>query len=269
MEATHMKRWITGLIVVPLLCALIYFGSALMFNLFIVLVILLATWEYQKMAFGDGYASEKIQGFIIAFLIPVSVILGQEAIMQVWIVLSVIVMFSLYLLKIQDSTVDLTSFYRLIFGVLYVPFMMTYFILLRNAPHGVTWIFFVIVLAFSGDITAYYTGRKWGRKKLHPYVSPGKTGAGIIGLVASATVACVIYQQLFFPKLSPFSAGLLGLSGSTIGQLGDLCESALKRSAGMKDSGGILPGHGGMLDRLDCLIFIVPFIYYCQRFLMS
>ncbi|MGD0275945.1 MAG: phosphatidate cytidylyltransferase [Syntrophales bacterium] len=269
MEASHAKRWITGIIVVPLLFALIYFGPAIMFNLLIVLVVLLATWEYQAMAFGDGHNAEKIQGFVIAFLFPLAALLGQENCFPALIAFSIIATFSLYLLKIRDADFDLTPFYRLVFGMLYIPFMMSHFILLRSAPYGVAWVFFVIILAFSGDITAYYTGRKWGRKKLHKYVSPGKTGAGILGLVSSATVACIIYQQIFFPQISPWCAGLLGFAGSTIGQLGDLCESALKRSAGVKDSGGILPGHGGMLDRLDCLIFIGPFIYYCQRFLIS
>ena len=139
---------------------------------------------------------------------------------------------------------------------------MSHFILIRQESDGVRWIFFILVLAFSGDIAAYYVGKGLGRRKLLPEVSPGKTVEGTIGLVAGSIIACVLFRQWFFPTLSVLHAVILGLVGSVTGQLGDLCESALKRTAGVKDSGTLLPGHGGILDRLDCLMFITPFVYY-------
>jgi phosphatidate cytidylyltransferase len=93
-------------------------------------------------------------------------------------------------------------------------------------------------------------------------VSPGKTVEGTLGLVVGSIIACVLFRQWFFPMLSMWHMVTLGLVGSVTGQLGDLCESALKRNAGVKDSGTLLPGHGGILDRLDCLMFITPFVYY-------
>ncbi len=130
------------------------------------------------------------------------------------------------------------------------------------------WIFFILVLAFSGDIAAYYVGSRMGKRKLLPKVSPGKTVEGTIGLVVVSIAGCLLFRQLFFPLLSVPHAVILGLVGSIAGQLGDLCESALKRAAGVKDSGVMLPGHGGILDRLDCLMFITPFMYYYRVFII-
>ena len=157
---------------------------------------------------------------------------------------------------------------RAILGILYIPLLMAHFILIRRTPSGILWIFFILVLAFAGDIAAFYIGRRFGRRKLLPEVSPGKTVEGTIGLVAGSIAGCVLFQHWFFHALPVVHAVVLGLVGSVAGQLGDLCESALKRSAGVKDSGVILPGHGGILDRLDCLMFITPFVYHYQGYVI-
>ena len=131
------------------------------------------------------------------------------------------------------------------------------------------WILFILVLAFSGDIAAFYVGKTFGKRKLISLVSPGKTVEGTVGLFIGSIMGCVLFKMLFYPALPLIHVVILGFLGSIIGQLGDLCESAIKRASGVKDSGAILMGHGGLLDRLDCLIFIVPFVYYYQLFLMK
>jgi len=120
----------------------------------------------------------------------------------------------------------------------------------------------MIVIAFAGDFTAFYVGRKLGRNKLMPHVSRGKTVEGAVGSVAGSVIGCLIFRSWFFPDLAVHHAMIMGLVGNMVGELGDLCESVLKRSAGVKDSGTIFPGHGGVLDRLDCILFIGPFICY-------
>jgi len=139
---------------------------------------------------------------------------------------------------------------------------------IRRTPSGKLWIFFILVLAFCGDIAAYYVGRAFGKRRLLPQVSPGKTVEGTIGLVVGSMAGCALFTYLFLPSVPVAHAVILGLVGSVIGQLGDLSESALKRSAGVKDSGTLLPGHGGILDRLDCLMFITPFVYYYRVFII-
>jgi phosphatidate cytidylyltransferase len=113
-------------------------------------------------------------------------------------------------------------------------------------------------VVFSGDSGAYFVGRSLGRTKLYELISPKKTREGSIGgLVASAGFAAGV-QLLFIPEISLVTAIALGLGGGILGQLGDLVESMLKRACGVKDSGNLLPGHGGMLDRVDGLIFTLP-----------
>jgi phosphatidate cytidylyltransferase len=124
------------------------------------------------------------------------------------------------------------------------------------------WTFFALSLNWAGDIAALYVGRSIGRHKLAPEVSPAKSWEGSIG----STVASVIYGALYFPRLLPSVplAEALGLTviANVAGQLGDLCESAIKRGAGVKDSGNLLPGHGGWLDRVDSSLFALPVVYF-------
>jgi phosphatidate cytidylyltransferase len=269
MASSHIKRWITALIAVPALFALIFYGSVPVFCALIVAAILLGVHEYNEMAFGEGHLWEKTEGLIIALLIALSFYLGDLQLVMAVIIFSFFTAFFTYTARITCPTFDILPVAKVVFGFLYIPATMSHFILIRNTPQGVLWIFFILFLAFSGDVAAYYVGRTWGRRKLLPLVSPGKTVEGTIGLFAGSIIGCVVFQQLFFPALPVVHAAFIGFFGSVIGQLGDLCESAIKRASGFKDSGSLLPGHGGILDRLDCLIFIAPFVYYYQIFIIK
>jgi phosphatidate cytidylyltransferase len=180
-----------------------------------------------------------------------------------------LVAFSLSLVGMDGHSIDLVSVSKLVLGFIYIPFMLSHFILLRHSEDGILWIFFILILAFSGDIAAFYVGRSVGKRKLMPLVSPGKTVEGTAGLLIGSIVGCVLFQHFFLPRLPVFHAAALGLSGGVMGQLGDLCESVIKRASGVKDSGSLVLGHGGLLDRLDCLIFIAPYVYYYRLFLTA
>ena len=146
---------------------------------------------------------------------------------------------------------------------------MSYFIALRMLDKGVLWIFFVLVLAFAGDIAALYVGKSFGKHKLSPLVSPGKTVEGLAGLILGSTAASLIFGYYLLPGIPLMKIAILAFMAGIIGQLGDICESAIKRTYGLKDASSILPGHGGILDRLDCLLFIVPFVYYYRIFVID
>jgi phosphatidate cytidylyltransferase len=127
-------------------------------------------------------------------------------------------------------------------------------------------LFFALALNWVGDTGAYYVGRKFGRHKLAPRISPGKSWEGAIASLLLATaVTALVMPQVVFP-ISPWFAALFGFAGNIAGQLGDLAESALKRGAGVKDSGTLLPGHGGVLDRIDSTLFTLPVIYLLLAF---
>lgn len=122
------------------------------------------------------------------------------------------------------------------------------------------WIILLLSLVWSGDTGAYFVGRAIGRHKLYPKVSPKKTIEGALGGLVASVAAAVIVAWGWIPELDLVHAGLIGLLGGFSAQVGDLVESLLKRSAGVKDSGTLLPGHGGMLDRVDGVIFAFPVV---------
>ncbi len=125
-------------------------------------------------------------------------------------------------------------------------------------PH---WLLFAMVLSWAGDIAALYIGRPFGKHKMAPRVSPAKSWEGSAGSVAGAMLVGGIYAHYLIPQTPLVEALALAAAGNIAGQLGDLCESALKRGAGVKDSGTLLPGHGGWLDRIDSSLFSVPTVY--------
>ena len=258
----HAKRWATGVIAVPLLYLVIAYGPETIFILLIIIATLVGVAEYNQMVFGTGLWREKVETLAVALLILIAAAARDRVLLVAVLSFAVMAILMLNLLRIREEGLDMIRAGKVILGVMYVPLLMSHFILIRQEPEGVRWIFFVLVLAFSGDIAAYYVGKGLGRRKLLPEVSPGKTVEGTIGLVAGSIIGCALFRYWFFPMLPVSHTVILGLVGSVTGQLGDLCESALKRSAGVKDSGKLLPGHGGILDRLDCLMFITPFVYY-------
>jgi len=133
---------------------------------------------------------------------------------------------------------------------------------------GARLIFLMAVVVWAGDSAAYYVGSAIGKHKLAPAVSPGKTWEGAVANVAGGLVGACVARMTFFPDLEWLHALALAVLLSVVGQLGDLFESALKRGAGVKDSGTLLPGHGGFLDRLDSLMVSGPVLfYYYQAFM--
>ncbi len=269
MMNAHVKRWLTAIVVVPVLFAVIAWGGQTIFFALIAAVIILGVLEYNAMILKGATAGEKAQILVIAAVIPAIFHWGTPEALLCFLAFSVLAVFIFHLLSIRQEHFDILTVMKILFGMLYLPFLLSHLIWLRNAESGVLWIFFVIVLAFSGDVAAYYVGRTWGRRKLMPLVSSGKTVAGLMGLIAGSALGCLIFSWFFLPQLFPWHAALLGASGSAIGQLGDLCESVLKRTAGVKDSGTLLPGHGGILDRLDCLLFIAPVVHYYRIFILA
>jgi phosphatidate cytidylyltransferase len=154
----------------------------------------------------------------------------------------------------------------LLFGVLYVGLALSFLVFIRFFPAGEFFVLYVAVVTWAGDTGAYYSGSLWGRHVLAPAISPKKTVEGLLGGMALACTAALLAQAWFLPQLRLADALILGILLTGAGLLGDLCESAIKRNVGVKDSGGLLPGHGGMLDRLDSLLFTAPTFYYYVMF---
>lgn len=154
-------------------------------------------------------------------------------------------------------------------GFLYIPFLLMHLVQLRLTPYGVEWLFVIMLIVMTNDTAAYYTGCKFGKHRLYPLVSPKKSIEGAIGGLVGSLCGTMLAKFTFFPQLGILDAILTALVIGMIGQAGDLFESLLKRSFGVKDSGTIIPGHGGVLDRLDSIIFAAPLTCYYALFLFK
>jgi len=148
---------------------------------------------------------------------------------------------------------------------LYVGVLFPYFALLRNQPQGVRLVIVMLLLIVAGDSGAYFVGRRWGRIKLAPRVSPDKTAEGTIASLAASLITMVLLRAALPGAETMKQALIFALIVNLLAQVGDLAESALKRIAGVKDAGWLFPGHGGLLDRTDSLVFAAVFTYYCSR----
>jgi phosphatidate cytidylyltransferase len=147
-------------------------------------------------------------------------------------------------------------------GLLYLPCLLVHISFLFQLPYGRKWLFLVLLVVMAADTAAYFVGSLIGRSKLYPVVSPNKSWEGSIGGVVGSLLGALLAKYGFFPELSLVDVLLGGILLSLSGQLGDLFESLLKRSFGVKDSGTMIPGHGGLLDRLDSLLFAFPVAYF-------
>ena len=151
---------------------------------------------------------------------------------------------------------------RLWFGIFYIGFCSAHLILLHSLPQGVYWLLFLTAITAFSDTGAYYVGRSFGKSKLYPALSPGKTKAGAVGGIIGGMLGGLVVAALLFKGADLVMVALLGLVLSVTGIIGDLIESLFKRVSGVKDSGQILPGHGGLLDRFDSLLLTAPVLYY-------
>jgi phosphatidate cytidylyltransferase len=166
------------------------------------------------------------------------------------------------LLARRDFEAGLLDSGRALVGILYAGFLLVHFTWLQQLPEGPYWVIFVIMTGMMGDSSGYFVGHAVGRHKLMPRVSPGKTIEGALGILGGNLLAGVVTKLVLLPSLSwPEALWLAAIQG-VLGQLGDLCESVMKRTYGTKDSGRLFPGHGGVLDRIDSLVFPVAGMYY-------
>lgn len=180
---------------------------------------------------------------------------------KIELVFAAILLLLIYTVLVKNRlTFDHVSF--LVMSVLYVG--IGFYYLIETRFFGIEYILFAFTVIWMTDTGAYFIGKQFGRRKLWPDISPNKTIAGFIGGIGSAIVFASIFQ-LIYPITSSFLILIIvTILASIVGQLGDLVESAMKRHYDVKDSGTLLPGHGGILDRFDSLLFVIPLLHFLQ-----
>ncbi|MGZ6125921.1 MAG: phosphatidate cytidylyltransferase [Myxococcales bacterium] len=154
-----------------------------------------------------------------------------------------------------------------VLGAAYPGLLLASLLPLRQMPRGEWWVVLALTVTWLNDSFAYFAGRAFGRRKLYERISPSKTWEGAIGGAIGSIVGAAVVAAVWIPQLPVWGAVLIGAGAAVLGPIGDLSESMLKRAFGAKDSGRLLPGHGGLLDRIDALLFNAPFVLLCARLL--
>ena len=182
---------------------------------------------------------------------------GQEIVLA----LASICLWIIALFGEKENDKGMEFMVRSSFGLIYVPLLLSTFVRLRSLDDGLYWVFLVFLITWSADTGAYFAGRFLGKNKLFPRVSPKKTIEGVFGGVLLSIIVSVSFMMNYFPDVDVIHAVILGGGLALLSVVGDLVESMLKRATGVKDSGNLMPGHGGIVDRLDSLVFTFPLTF--------
>ncbi len=255
------RRIYTVLVLAPLLYAAIRFLPAPAFASIVAFAGGLALYELYRLCLSPPHhTATNMLGLLGCTALIVSPHHSTTALPSLLIVLLAILSVPLFRQTPLHDRFKEIAF--VVTGMLYIGLTLSYLPMTRLLPNGEWLIIFVLLVTWAGDTGAYYVGTLWGQHALAPRISPKKTVEGLAGGLIGATIVAYASHWWFLPELSGLDCLILAIIITVAGLWGDLAESAIKRSVGAKDSGGVLPGHGGMLDRLDSLLFSTPAFYY-------
>ena len=256
---THMKRVITSFIAILFLIGVIRYAPLWVFIILILFAALISLNEFYALI--KPKIAEKIVFFnyVLTTILFFSILANNNRSIALF-PFFVIVPLAFFIFTYPKSHHKIGDIANVIMGPFYICLPLVLLAIIARLPQGRMWIFFILVVIFAGDTGSFYCGKFFGKHKL-TQISPGKTWEGTIGGLI-ANIACAgLFGYVFFTSLSVISIMIVGIVLGISGQIGDLAESMLKRISNKKDSGKILPGHGGMLDRIDSLLFAVPVMY--------
>ncbi len=268
-----MKRVVTAVVLVPLVLLLVFKAPFWVITPVAAFVAELALWEYLVLADATGAKTPRIAALAATALLFLCVFFRPEFLGPLLSAFTLAIL-TLCAFRSPVKRVLPDAAYTL-FGILYIGLSLCTVPLLSAQENGPSLLLFLFFVVWAGDIAALYVGRAWGRRKLAPSLSPGKTWEGSAASIAGSLLITLLLL-LLAASLTRRSVEILSYPGSTLrwlilaallniaAQIGDLAESAMKRGAGAKDSGTLLPGHGGVLDRIDALLFAAPVLWYAQ-----
>jgi phosphatidate cytidylyltransferase len=283
------KRLMTAAVAVPILLLLIYVGG-IPFLLLIITFIIAGIWELNRIMENRGYHPQPEISLLAGAGMALVAYSGNALYLNMYLTLALLAIL-IFQLGRQDVSLAMNGFSTTIAGVFYIGWLLSHAVLVRNfglslrtesvksafllrdshLGHDVGLFFTIMVLAcvFLNDTGAYFAGKNLGKKKLAPTISPNKTWEGFWGGLATAWVTACLVNLVFQSHFSYWHCLAIGTLVAVFGTLGDLLESLIKRDAKIKDSGTFFPGHGGVLDRLDSILFSFPVVYYYLRIIFS
>jgi phosphatidate cytidylyltransferase len=267
------QRVLTAVVGIPLLVVLVTFGPSWLYAAVILALVLVGQWELYRMFARVGVVADIGPGLALGALVVLA-FAGDGS--RGWLVplalsLAVVGCLVVGLIRPAGPGPQWAGVALTLLGVCYCAWLLGHAIWLRALPHGVALTFVLLGVTWVGETAAFFVGGRWGRVKLAPRISPAKTVEGAVAQVVASVAATLVvaWAAPVAPLTSLLHALGIGLTLGVVGQVGDLAESYLKRSAATKDASGILPGHGGLLDRLDSLLFNGPALYYYVKLFTS
>ncbi|MCL2389575.1 MAG: phosphatidate cytidylyltransferase [Elusimicrobia bacterium] len=264
-----VPRILSAIVGIPLIIACVYYGRLAFFALMLV-VSFFCVKEYFSIC-----AKYKPNAY---FCVPVSALFFTALyfglpsfggnIIAIFAVFIALVLFFIEVIKgSPENAVARVAVSFL--GTVFIPVALMYMVQIRNLPNGFEFICFLFIVTWISDTGAYAAGRAFGRHKLSPHISPKKTIEGAVAGAVTAVIVAYVFHATFTGNILPLNQTvILALVVSVIGQFSDLAESLIKRDAGIKDSGNIIPGHGGMFDRFDSYLFAAPAMFYTLYFFL-
>ncbi len=260
------KRLLTSAVALPVLFLGIWYGDP-WFTAIVAGAVVAGLIEFYGMAGESTTNTLAVFGIAMGVLFVVDARGGSPSTAAL---MTSVAVFSLVLLIVQRRGVDVAFGWAwTVAGVIYLGWMLSRAVLLRQVDDGRGWIMVAVLGTFAVDTAAFFSGQIWGKYRLAPSISPNKTWEGAIGGFLVGMPVVISLAILFNIPAKSWQVVLLGALVGIFAQLGDLAESALKRSTGVKDAGRLLPGHGGFLDRLDSLIFSVVVVYYFVQWVIK
>ncbi|MFN8005884.1 MAG: phosphatidate cytidylyltransferase [Terriglobia bacterium] len=270
-----MKRILTAIVLVPVLILVIGYAPGYLFTLLVATAAVLSLDEFFGIVAKSGVEIYRVWGHVLGICLILSFHVSplNQTLSMIVLILSVFLLLAWNLRTSKSLPEAIPGSALTTLGLIYVPASLGLLIALHSSHtlwgEGSRWVFFLLIVVWFGDTAAYYIGGSLGKHLLAPNLSPKKTVEGAWGGLLGSALAAVVSKKIFLPQASLVELILLALVIGVVSQIGDLSESALKRAAGVKDSSKLLPGHGGMLDRIDGVLFGSPILFVYVRFLLK
>lgn len=261
-------RVLSGLVMAFIVLAMIWWAPVWLFKIAVLLILSLASFEFYRMALPAHPSSSKNLGILLSVFFSAGILFLEKNsdLLLLLMVFVVLITFIYHLRPRSDLSRAYLQISITLWGIFYVALLFSFTGLLRELQWGSRWVLLVLGGTFLADTGAYFAGHALGRHKLAPHVSPGKTIEGLVGGFFASALFVFVLRFLFWSDLRVVDCLVISFITGVVGPLGDLSESLIKRGVGIKDSGQLIPGHGGILDRVDALLFTAAPVYFYVKF---
>lgn len=263
----QLKRVTSAAIILPPLLCFLYYSTAGFFLAFTLILAVISLREYfQVLALSQCPAYPRIS-YLLAVLLIISAYVNATSLLALTATLTMMALTLNALFTNQAPYQRFSALLHSFFGIFFIGWSLSHLVLLRDLPNGKSYILFLCAIVWIGDSIAMYVGKTIGRHKISVSISPGKTWEGATGGLIGGIATAVASRNYLVPQLTLGQCLILALLLSITAQISDLGESMIKRYSGVKDSGELIPGHGGLLDRIDSLLFAAPTFVYTLKLL--